>query len=353
MLEEELPNAELGVDESSQLSTKQENANIKKVREILFGKNINDIDKRFSQIEDFFNVEIDNSRQQAKAFYENLEAYIRTELKTIHQTVDSREQNLNAELVSMSDSIRQLNDSLSSFERSSNAQVRRDYDTLNKKNLEIIEQLQVESKQRIETIVRLENDMNEIKNVLTVQTGNLGEMRQNVFKQIFDQSKMMDKRVADEQSKRENREHNMQLAVDALGERIVELKSETSRQFSDIGQQVRRHQSLVDSEIPEAIRVAELRQADLSRLIRNSLEEVTAKFGSFSQQTTDDFKDIRDTLHTQLKGLRFELEQQNQRVMGKLRSEQDIQRQQKVDRNTLALLFSELALRLGDEGNDD
>jgi ElaB/YqjD/DUF883 family membrane-anchored ribosome-binding protein len=159
--------------------------------------------------------------------------------------------------------------------------------------------------------------------------------------------------VADEQSKRENREHNMQLAVDALGERIVELKSETSRQFSDIGQQVRRHQSLVDSEIPEAIRVAELRQADLSRLIRNSLEEVTAKFGSFSQQTTDDFKDIRDTLHTQLKGLRFELEQQNQRVMGKLRSEQDIQRQQKVDRNTLALLFSELALRLGDEGNDD
>jgi ElaB/YqjD/DUF883 family membrane-anchored ribosome-binding protein len=164
---------------------------------------------------------------------------------------------------------------------------------------------------------------------------------------------MMDKRVADEQSKRENREHNMQLAVDALGERIVELKSETSRQFSDIGQQVRRHQSLVDSEIPEAIRVAELRQADLSRLIRNSLEEVTAKFGSFSQQTTDDFKDIRDTLHTQLKGLRFELEQQNQRVMGKLRSEQDIQRQQKVDRNTLALLFSELALRLGDEGNDD
>lgn len=332
-----------------QKASADENQNIQKVREILFGKNINEYDRRFLQIEEHIGNEIASAQKQNHALYNNLEEYIKAEIRNTNQALEKRNDNTKQELINLEQTLQQLQGKLSSFQQNSTEQFRRDYEELVSKNKELLEQLQKEGKYRLENEQALEREISEIKSILIGQDASITDLKKNLFQQVFDQSSLLNKKMEEESKGRNVATSDLRSALDALSERVIDLRADSDRRFDSISQQVTEHQAIVQTKLPDSIRSLEQRTSDSTRSLKVEIDEIFSRFNSFSTQTSTDFKEVRELLHNQLKNLRLEVEQQNQLVSQKLRTEQEYQRQKKVDKNSLALLFSELALKLGED----
>lgn len=326
-----------------------ENQNIKKVREILFGKNINDYERRFLRLEEHLSNELGTTQKQNQALYANLEVYFKTEIKHLHQTLEKNEKDAQAEVRNLTDAIAKLRSGLSSFEQSSTEQFRKEYEQLVRKNNDLLEQLQREGKHRIDNVQSIEKEIGDIKSILIMQEAVISDLKKNLFQQLFDQGKLQEKRMEEERRERNSNREDLQKALDNLSERLIDFRTGADRRFDDITQKVSQHQAAVSSQLPETIRNLEARSNEATRTLKADLDAIFSRFNAFNSKTTDDFKELRELLHNQVKSLRLELEQQNHLVSQRLRTEQDIQRQKKVDRNALALLFSELAIKLGED----
>ena len=337
----------------SKSSQTEENQNIKKVREILFGKNINEYDRRFLQIEEHIGNEISVAQKQNIALYNNLEEYIKAEIKNLNQALDKKQVDSKAELNSLNEVISQVRERLNSFQQNSTEQFRKDYESLVSKNKELLEQLQKEGKFRLENVQSIEREISEIKSILIGQDSTITDLKKSLFQQVFDQSKLLEKRLEEENKGRTVTTTDLRSALDGLSQRLIDFRSDSDRRFDDLTQKVSEHQAAVSTQIPDVIRGLEQRTTENTRSLKVELDEIFSRFNSFNSQTTNDFKEIREQLHNQLKNLRLEVEQQNQLVSQKLRTEQEYQRQKKVDRNSLALLFSELALKLGEDRDEE
>lgn len=57
--------------------------NIDKIRDILFGNNIRDYDKRFVQLEEKIAADMDEMRQESRRMFEQLETFIRGEIQSL------------------------------------------------------------------------------------------------------------------------------------------------------------------------------------------------------------------------------------------------------------------------------
>ena len=353
MLEKERSNGELVPEKKPESPVYQENENIRKVREIIFGKNMNELDRRFNRLEEIVDNEVNQTRGQAQAMYNSLEQYIKSELKNLSSLIDKKEEQRNTEFKAFLDNLKQVQESLNSFERSSSQQLRRDYENLTERNTELSDLLQQERKARLESAQVFENALNELRNQFGVQNSSISEMRQNIYRQVMEQAKLLEKKLGDEQSLREMREEETKGQIERINTSIIHFRNDHSKSLSEVQQQLRQHGSAIEQELPEAIRDSDKRHQDLSNMLRAELDDILRKFNSFTRKTDDDFKTIRESVHDNAKSLRLELEQQQRMLTGKLKSEQDVQRQQKLDRNTLALMFSELAMRLGDDSIEE
>ncbi len=344
------PNSEL---ENMKKQKLEENQNIQKVREILFGKNINEYDRRFLQIEEHIGDEIGNVQKQNHALYNNLEEYIKAEIKNISHSIEKKEVESKGELSNLKESISIVRDKLASFQQSSTDQFRNDYETLVNKNKELLEQLQKEGKFRLENVQSIEREISEIKSILIGQESTISDLKKNLFQQVFDQSKLLDKKITEESKGRSVIAEDLRNALNSVSERLIDFRSTSERRFDDISKKITEHEAAVSSQIPETIRSLEQRSVDSSRSLKAEIDDIFSRFNAFNSRTSSDFKEVREMLHDQLKNLRIEVEQQNQLVSQKLRTEQEYQRQKKVDRNSLALLFSELALKLGEDPEEE
>jgi len=57
--------------------------NVDQIRDILFGKHIKEFDKRFARVEDNLNNEIQVLKDDTKKMFDNIEEYIKTEIKSL------------------------------------------------------------------------------------------------------------------------------------------------------------------------------------------------------------------------------------------------------------------------------
>ncbi len=61
----------------------EEPGNIDKIRDILFGSNIRDYDKRFAQLEERLNSDMDDMRAENRRLFASLEAYVKEEVRSL------------------------------------------------------------------------------------------------------------------------------------------------------------------------------------------------------------------------------------------------------------------------------
>jgi rRNA-processing protein FCF1 len=61
----------------------EEPGNIDRIRDILFGNNIRDYDRRFVQLEDRLNAELADIRNETRRLFASLEAFVRDEVKSL------------------------------------------------------------------------------------------------------------------------------------------------------------------------------------------------------------------------------------------------------------------------------
>lgn len=61
----------------------EEPGNIDKIRDILFGNNIRDYDKRFAQLEERVNSDMEDMRAETRRMFASLETYVKDEVKSL------------------------------------------------------------------------------------------------------------------------------------------------------------------------------------------------------------------------------------------------------------------------------
>ncbi len=85
-----------------------EDGNIDKIRDILFGSQSRDFDRRFSRMEERLASDINETRDDVRKRLESLEEYIKSEIKSLTERLSS-EQNSRADAVkSLSDDLKDL-----------------------------------------------------------------------------------------------------------------------------------------------------------------------------------------------------------------------------------------------------
>lgn len=68
-----------------------ESRNVDQIRDILFGKHMKEFDKRFSRIEENLNNEVAVLKDDTKKMFENLENYIKTEVRSLTEKLKTEQ----------------------------------------------------------------------------------------------------------------------------------------------------------------------------------------------------------------------------------------------------------------------
>ena len=71
------------MSENNENHENNDTANVDQIRDILFGKHMKEFDKRFSRLEENLNNEVQILKDDTKKMFENLENYIKTEVKSL------------------------------------------------------------------------------------------------------------------------------------------------------------------------------------------------------------------------------------------------------------------------------
>ncbi len=69
----------------------EEPGNIDKIRDILFGNNIRDYDKRFNQLEERLNSDMEDMRAETRRMFASLEAYVKEEVRSLLEQLKSEQ----------------------------------------------------------------------------------------------------------------------------------------------------------------------------------------------------------------------------------------------------------------------
>ncbi|MCF4970004.1 hypothetical protein [Nostoc sp. CMAA1605] len=89
-----------------------EGNNLEKVREILFGSQIRDVDKRFTRLEERLITEINNFRDEAKKRLDALETYIKKEVDALTERVKKEQVERESALKAITEEQKSINQSL-------------------------------------------------------------------------------------------------------------------------------------------------------------------------------------------------------------------------------------------------
>lgn len=71
------------MSENTENHENNDSANVDQIRDILFGKHMKEFDKRFSRLEENLNNEVQILKDDTKKMFENLENYIKTEVRSL------------------------------------------------------------------------------------------------------------------------------------------------------------------------------------------------------------------------------------------------------------------------------
>ena len=108
-------------NQQSVKATDQEIDNVDKIRDILFGRQIKDIDDRFNQVEEKFNKRLDNLENVFNARFETLESLVKSEMDRISADLNSEREaridnfkqssnDLKEQVIAVSETIEKLSD---------------------------------------------------------------------------------------------------------------------------------------------------------------------------------------------------------------------------------------------------
>lgn len=104
---------ELAKGGSNQLSNNiSESNNLDKIRDLLFGNQIREIEKRFSRIEERILKEVNNIRDEARKRLDNLEIYIKKEVDSLTERLKNEQTERDAAVQALSEKHRNISISL-------------------------------------------------------------------------------------------------------------------------------------------------------------------------------------------------------------------------------------------------
>jgi Skp family chaperone for outer membrane proteins len=95
--------------------------NVDQIRDILFGKHIKEFDKRFSRVEENLNNQIQTLKDDTKKMFENLEVYIKSEIKSLSDKLKTEQSKRSDADTELENEKNRLEKRYTEFEESVNA----------------------------------------------------------------------------------------------------------------------------------------------------------------------------------------------------------------------------------------
>jgi hypothetical protein len=147
--------------------TDEEVDNVDKIRDILFGQQIKDIDQRFEQLQNTINKQLDTLRDESKAHFDSLEKQIKSEMNILSEQLVQEQ---NTRIAAFEQNSDQFKAYATSIEKQFNEQQfenRKDHESLQKKQHEQSQQLyeviDKNKKQHSESLSQASNTLNKAK----------------------------------------------------------------------------------------------------------------------------------------------------------------------------------------------
>jgi DNA repair exonuclease SbcCD ATPase subunit len=141
----------------------EEVQNIDKIRDILFGVQVRDFERRFSKLEERFNNEINDAREETARKLNELEEFINREISSLMEKISVEEQSRQHDVKKLTD---ELNDTSHDFEKKISKmgdQTAKNESDIRQKILDQSKSLTDEMKKRQEEMLtKLEREANQL-----------------------------------------------------------------------------------------------------------------------------------------------------------------------------------------------
>lgn len=131
--------AEFAGSPASQTSVLTGAGNVEKIRDILFGTQMREYEKRFNRLEDRMQKEVNSLKDELLKSFESLEKYMKKEFELLNERLEKEQDDRSSSVNKLTES---LKDSSSSFEK----KLIQTEDKLNKRSRELHEQILSQSK---------------------------------------------------------------------------------------------------------------------------------------------------------------------------------------------------------------
>lgn len=95
-------------------------ANLEQVRDILFGKSFQELEKRFNEMQDSLSSEITKLKEETKEMFDGLENYVRNEISSLDEQLKSEVNERDQNIIKINTEATNLAQKVSNFEKNSN-----------------------------------------------------------------------------------------------------------------------------------------------------------------------------------------------------------------------------------------
>lgn len=139
-------------EKKNKIGEQPEDGNIDKIRDILFGSQTRDFERRFQRMEDRLSKEISDMREETQKKLDTLESYIKSEIKSLTERLVS-EQNMRA------DAVRKVEDQLKDLAHNFDKKVTTINEQTAKAESDLRQQILTQSKNLLEEMQKRHNDL--------------------------------------------------------------------------------------------------------------------------------------------------------------------------------------------------
>ncbi len=136
--------------------------------------------------------------------------------------------------------------------------------------------------------------------------------------------------------------------MESLVSQLAQLGENTSETHKEIHKQLSEHTDNLSHILPSKLKQEQEERTAANNKLKQDLEELITRLSLVEENTTSKHSELRDQILTQSKNLSGEIQIQNKQLSDAFRLETDHQRQSKVDRSALAVLLSEMAIKLSE-----
>ena len=322
------------------------------VRNSLHNKSVAKYEKRISDFEVQVNNQISKIAEDNKKMFNTLEKYIKEEVSVLNNKIKEEQNERVNQIKKTQKDYETIRDAFLNNQEDFAAYQRVVKEKILENAKELTNELKDEQKIRSGETKILQSNTEELFNLINKLDTNSSNTYSNLNQTISKQVEFIKKQLLEENKERNNSINFLNQEIKTIETRQNNIEEVNKKKQREIKQQITENNKILTENIPTKFSNFEENSKLRNAKNKEDIENVKTVFEQVKEENDVRYSDIREQILQLTKSITYELQSQDRDISNKIRTETEKQRRTGMKRTDLATMFTELALKISENGKN-